>query len=517
MRSIRYLLQFPLWPDEAYLASNYLDRNFLELAQPLDYIQIAPILYLWVQQAILKLLGFSELTLRLYVFVCSIGSLFLFRHLAGRLLQGVAYLLAFGIFAVAYPLLRYSAEAKPYGTDMFVSLVLLSLAVEWCRQPGNRRWWWALTLALPAGLLLSYPAVFVAGGIAATMATVLWRRGSLQTGCCGASPARRLSPGSPPSTSLPPEDRWTSRATRQQKAFAEAFPPLDSATKFAPFLVESNTSESIAYPIGCDHGGSTATTLLCLAGLAILLRGRRFSLVVLCAMPLALCFVAAALHKYPYGNHSRLALFMAPIFCLLTGLGAAAFLSLLKNRRSGTRYSGSTAGPVKAAIAVLVVIAVAAAVRDFWKPYKEPCWGRNRDLARWFWCDKATGAELACYVQDFHGKKVTGDLASIYYCDERIYSARLAKGEPLRLDLVTKDHPLRVARFHPSSSKEADEAEFRDWLKSWEEKYQLVGREDFPMTFWVNQELVAVDQVEMYEFVPKTNVLVTLRVTETGG
>ena len=180
VRSIRYFLQFPLWPDESYLAENFLDRSFLELTQPLDYIQIAPILYLWLQHVILKLLGFSELTLRLYGFICGIGSLFLFRYLAGRLLQGTAYLLAFGTFAVAYPLIRYSAEAKPYGADMFVSLVLLTLAVEWCRQPGNRRWWWALTLALPLALTLSYPAVFVAGGIAATMATVLWRRGSLR-------------------------------------------------------------------------------------------------------------------------------------------------------------------------------------------------------------------------------------------------------------------------------------------------------------------------------------------------
>ena len=152
VRSIRYFLQFPLWPDETYLAENYLDRSFLELMRPLDFMQIAPILYLWLQHAILKLLGFSELTLRLYVFACSIGSLFLFRYLAGRLLRGSSYLLAFGTFAVAYPLIRYSAKAKPYGSDMFVSLALLTLTVEWCRQPGNRRWWWALTLALPLAL-----------------------------------------------------------------------------------------------------------------------------------------------------------------------------------------------------------------------------------------------------------------------------------------------------------------------------------------------------------------------------
>ena len=473
-RSIRYLLQFPLWPDETYLAVNYLDRSFLELTRPLDHIQIAPVLYLWVQQAVLKLLGFSELTLRLYVFACGIGSLFLFRHLAGRLLGGIAYLLAFGTFAVAYPLLRYSADAKPYGSDMFVSLVLLSLTVEWCRQPGNRRWWWALTLALPPALLLSYPAMFVAGGIALTMAAVLWRRGALGDWLRWVVTCAAIAAGFAACTSSPFEIRWPSR-TRQQTAFAEAFPPLDSAWKFARFLVESNTSESMAYPVGLDHGGSVLTTLLCLAGVVSLLRARRFSLVLLCAAPLALSFLAALLHRYPYGNHSRFALFMAPIFCLLTGLGAAAFLARLKDRRRGTGapghrgtgapghpvpwvtlghpgspwvtlghpgspwvtlgHSGSAAGPVKAVLAVFVFIAVVAVVRDFLKPYKEPCWERNRDFARWFWTDKATGAELACYVQDMHGSKVTtGTLATIYYCNQRIYSTRLAKQEPLRLE-----------------------------------------------------------------------------------
>ena len=282
----------------------------------------------------------------------------------------------------------------------------------------------------------------------------------------------------------------------QQNAFAAAFPPLDSVKKFALFVVTSNTSESIAYPIGGDHGASVLTTLFCLTALVILLRGRRFSLALLCVAPLALNFLAAVLHRYPYGNHVRFALFMAPIFCLLTGLGAAAFLSLLKNRR------WSAAGPIKVAIAVLVLIAVVTTVRDFCKPYKEPCWERNRDFARWFWCDKAQDAELVCYVNDMHGKKVDSDLASIHYCNQRIYSARLANRKPPQLDLVSKNHPLRVVRFRASADSQADEAEFRRWLESQEAKYRFVRRENFPMTFWVKRKLICVDQVELYEFVP---------------
>jgi hypothetical protein len=51
-------------------------------------------------------------------------------------------------------------------SDLFASLVLLCLAVEWWRKPGERRWSWALAAVVPLALLLSYPAVFVAGGVA---------------------------------------------------------------------------------------------------------------------------------------------------------------------------------------------------------------------------------------------------------------------------------------------------------------------------------------------------------------
>ena len=100
------------------------------------------------------------------------------------------------------------------------------------------------------------------------------------------------------------------------------------------------------------------------------------------------------------------------------------------------------------------------------------------------------------------GKKATSDLASIYYCNERIYSGRLAKHQSLRLDLVSKDHPLRVARFRPVSATAADDAEFLGWLESKRSEYRLVGRENFPMSFWVQRDLKCIEFVELYEFVP---------------
>ena len=142
VRLVRFLLDFPLWPDESYLAHNYLYRGYLDLLRALDYGQVPPLLYLWVQKTVVTICGFSEYSLRLYAFGGSIASLLLFRHLAGKLLQGIARLMAIGTFAVAYPLVRYSAEAKPYGSDVLVTLVLLVLLTHWRLERQRTRWVW---------------------------------------------------------------------------------------------------------------------------------------------------------------------------------------------------------------------------------------------------------------------------------------------------------------------------------------------------------------------------------------
>src|ERR1700685_2927195 len=127
-RIIRYAVCFPLWDDESFLCANFISRGFLDLLKPLDYHQVAPLVFLWIEAAATRIFGYSELALRLFPFVCGLISVVLFRRFASRLLSGFDLLLAVAIFAVSYPGIRYSAEAKPYGSDLLVSLVILWLS-----------------------------------------------------------------------------------------------------------------------------------------------------------------------------------------------------------------------------------------------------------------------------------------------------------------------------------------------------------------------------------------------------
>ncbi len=80
-----------------------------------------------------------------------------------------------------HPLL---VEAKQYGVECFVSLVLLTLTVQWWRRPDRTRWLWALAAAAPAAAWLSYTAIFVGGAISLFVGWMLWSEGRVQNAKC---------------------------------------------------------------------------------------------------------------------------------------------------------------------------------------------------------------------------------------------------------------------------------------------------------------------------------------------
>ena len=137
LRIARYAMDYPLWWDEAFVAVNLIRRDYLALLRPLDYGQVCPILFLWAELTVVKLLGFSEWSLRLFPLTCGILSVFLFRYLASRVVQGVPLLLATAIFAVAYHPMRHAADVKPYASDLVAALALMAVAFDWWRAPSG--------------------------------------------------------------------------------------------------------------------------------------------------------------------------------------------------------------------------------------------------------------------------------------------------------------------------------------------------------------------------------------------
>ncbi len=498
-RVMRYALRFPLWGDEAALAASLLNRDYLDLLRPLDAGQVCPPLFLWVQLSFVRLLGFTEYSLRLFPLLCGLAALLPFRHLAGRLLKGTAAVVTVGIFAAAYPAIRYSAEAKPYGTDLLVSLGLMTLCVEWLHQ-RKQLWLWLLVALTPLAILLSYPAVFVAGGVSVAAAWVLWRQGlrrgrvpwvALNLVLAAAFALQwKLTQGSvAPAALQNMQDYWKG-----------SFPPLGSPLRLPGWLLAVHTGEMMSFPVGGKNGASVTTFFLCLAGIVLLCRRRQTALLALCLVPPALNLAAAALHRYPYGESVRLAMHLGPVICLLAGLGATGCLSWAAVRRPRGR------GPVVVLLTLLALLPAGSAVRDLLWPQKSTNDRRARDFARWFWVARAFDGEVVCVKTDlgrnFQGPGALEGEEAIYLCNQRIYSPRHARGEPPAWDRLSASRPLRCVRFTVTGGP-SDDAAFQRWLADMETRYRLVSRQPYPFPVFHGRHDPKVNYLEVFEFIPR--------------
>ena len=171
LRAWAYLSDVSLWLDELLVSRNILGLPLGHLlTKPLLLDQVAPRGFLLLEKLAVMALGRNELALRLFPFLCSVASVFLFHRLAQRALGGVAAMVAFALFAIGIPFIQYGVEVKQYIFDATVAMLLLDLALG-LREPevSMRR----LVLTGLAGWILiwfSQASVIVMGGIGVALA-----------------------------------------------------------------------------------------------------------------------------------------------------------------------------------------------------------------------------------------------------------------------------------------------------------------------------------------------------------
>lgn len=532
-RSLRYLLRFPLWEDECFLCVNFIHRGYWELLKPLDYAQVAPQLFLWIELTATKLLGFNELSLRLFSFVCGLTSLWLFTRLVLKLLQGLPQLLAVAMFCVSYPGIRYSAEAKQYGADLLVGLALLSLAVEWWQAEDaatRRRWMWALTAFTPVALLLSLPALFGLGGASlfiGAMQLLEWRSAARVTSSESGSDSAIGWKGLVRSFRASPWFPWccfnglivlgfgvllvlanaSPSTARMHLHWVATYPPIAEPWKLPLWFVNVHTGDVLAYPIGGGHGASTLTFLCVMTGIGTLIYRRNYSLTLLLLAAPALHLVAAALHRYPYGGHVKFSQHMAAAICLLASIGLATVIEGIGQ----LRWLGPQARQraVWLTCAYFMVIAGASMTRDALVPYKTTSDLRARAFAEWFWPNAGFDAEVVCVKSDL-GENFCPEMyrelswVAMYECNRRIHAPRTAGSIADRLARVSDAHPLRCVVYR-DPRYEFDQAAFDHWLDDMRTRYQLIATETFAFPrLGKSQDLRTVDYLDEYKFIPKT-------------
>lgn len=373
----RYLLQFPIWGDEAFVAGSFFTRDYWSMIKPpLEYHQIAPLGFMWIELAMTRTLGFSELSLRLPAFLAGLTGLLLFWRLVRHIVDRRTVLLAVAMLAASFYHVRHGTELKPYAIDMLVALILSALAYRAVQCPKSVITWAALIGVAVVSVWLSYTAAFVIGGMGVYLAysAATRRSGKMLAGLIalgvlagGSFIAMYVLYAGPHAQANPHyfvHPMWR-----------DSFPPMKQPWLLPWWLLKVHTGNMLAYPVGGNNFGSTATFILVALGCVSLWRRGRRDLLVLLLSPLAMNFIAAALRKYPYGTSARISLFMAPAFCLLAAVGLRSVLQYLVPvaRRQLA---------VKIAAGVLAVVALGGLTINIIQPYKTLREQQTREFIR---------------------------------------------------------------------------------------------------------------------------------------
>lgn len=308
-----YLANRSLWLDEAYLALNLIERDLGGLMRPLADNQAAPLGFLFVERLLIVLFGAGELTLRAFPLVAGIVALLVLWRLASALLTPAGATMAVAAFAVSEPLLYYATEAKQYGVDAAVTVLVWMVFVR--LDPGlrdNRPGAWAAAAGVGAlAIWFSHPAVFVVGGVGLrwlwkTVRVPEWRSLAVRAtvgALCAASFALSYV------LVIRPVRGGTTLHELWERSAAPVL-PLSSADLgwYVGWLWTLAT-----LPLGRSVPAELIAALLLVGVVALWLRRRdQFWWI---AGTMALGWVASALGNYPLA--SRLWLFSAPIMILL--------------------------------------------------------------------------------------------------------------------------------------------------------------------------------------------------------
>lgn len=160
----QYLANRSLWADEATLANNIVNRDFLALTLPLNGNQGAPIAFLWVEKLFISIFGNKDYILRMFPLLAGLSAIYLMYRVA-KLYAG-----DFGVFALlllnlSWPIIYYSSEVKQYSGDVMIALLLLWLAYPCFRSSPLKKNYLHLGAAGVLSIWFSHPAALILASI----------------------------------------------------------------------------------------------------------------------------------------------------------------------------------------------------------------------------------------------------------------------------------------------------------------------------------------------------------------
>jgi hypothetical protein len=326
LRIIPYLHNRSLWLDEALLALNILQKPFAQLAGPLDYQQMAPVGFLFIEKFLILNFGESEYALRAFPLLAGILSLFLFYGVARRMLTRRGLVIGLGLFAISEPLLRYSSELKQYSSDVTIALSICLLGLI-CIEKESRFVFALFLFSITGAILvwLSHPAIFSLAGVGVALTLYCLNIRKWQHVAWLVLPAGFWL------GSFALNYFMVHLDVSQNSKMVEAWSGSTAFMPLTPFSVESLMwypkafFSMFLYPGGLAFYGLAAFCFI--IGWVSVFFEKRYACYVV-TFPIFFTLLASGLHMYPF--QGRLILFLVPVMMMVIGQGVDRIMTVTK-------------------------------------------------------------------------------------------------------------------------------------------------------------------------------------------
>lgn len=317
----QFFLNRSLWLDEASLALNIIDRKWNELLTPLDLMQSAPILFLYIEKLASQLIPHSDYGLRLFPLFCywtaGISLYLILRHFCN---SNWSTVIGLSLFFFNHTLLYYSSEVKQYMGDVLVLCTVFSTVLS-INLPMSKRSCILLSLMGSVAIFLSNiaPVVLLTSGC-----YLLYRYLKEKKGWLGYL--------------LIVFSVWLLIFVLYYTLFIAYNPHMEGMNTFwAPTFISGNPFKIYLYRSLFTNFSMISNVIvmssgpvkfifigLYIAGIVRLLRNRSFGMIILGLMPFASHFMLTILKLYPFDIKFTLYLLPVTITVCISGLEYAA-------------------------------------------------------------------------------------------------------------------------------------------------------------------------------------------------
>ncbi|MDR2125925.1 MAG: glycosyltransferase family 39 protein [Prevotellaceae bacterium] len=163
---LQFLYNRSLWVDEAMLALNIIHKTGFELLNPLDYGQVAPILFLQIEKLFSILLPNTEYGLRIFPLLCYWAAIYFFYKIIKIQLHNVyAVIIALSFFVLNTLFVLYASEVKQYIIDVFVLTIIFYLIIKEYKSERNKYYALGIVGALSVFLSNVAPIILFTAGL----------------------------------------------------------------------------------------------------------------------------------------------------------------------------------------------------------------------------------------------------------------------------------------------------------------------------------------------------------------